>query len=180
MFKFHSRDRFPCSAKDLLLRTMYHFDEYEKFAPNVTRVDVLSREKLDDEREKITVNVFADAALPPIARVFGQPTDMAWKEYYWVDLEKMVVDWKVETPVFTEYVDCRGTSSCRDTQGGGSELVINGDFEIRTPRIPGVPTPIVKTAIGVVEPFVGKMVTLNLKKYFENVRKHMEREMRKG
>jgi hypothetical protein len=175
MFKFNFHERFPCSPRDIVMRTMYHFDEYEKFAPNVTRVEVLSREKLDDGREKVSVHVFAEGALPPIAKVFAKSNDMDWKEYYWVDLEKLVVDWKVETPMFTEYVDCKGTSCGREAPGG-SEIVIPGDFVISPPRIPGIPTALVQAAIGAMEPFIGKMVTFNLKKYFENVRKHVEKE----
>ena len=158
-------------------RSMVDFTEYAAFMPSVTRIDVLSREKRSDGREYITVQVFADMQLPAIARAFVGRGDMHWKEYYVVDHEKLTADWKVETPVFTEFVDCKGTSWIEE-HAGGARMVVKGVMTIDHQAWRGFGGDIARKVVAVIEPFVGKMVTANLKTYFQNIKKCMEQETR--
>lgn len=178
MFKFDFRETFPCTGREIIERSMYDFSEYPKFAPNVTRADVLKREMLPDGREHIELRVYAQGWLPPIARTMFKQEDMNWKELYWVDLEKMTCDWQVETPIFTKYIDCKGTSYATNKPGGGSEIVVTGTMTIGVPPIPGVPEALVRSIIGVVEPFIGKLVIVNLQKYFRAIKDCIVKEKR--
>jgi hypothetical protein len=146
-----------------------------KFAPNVTRVEVLSREPLDDGREKVAIRVYAKAIFPAAVRTIFNISDMDWKETYIVDLKKNTVDWKVETPMFTEYVECGGVSSARAVPGG-CEMAATGTMKIKIPPMKGIPEPVVRSVIGIIEPFIGNMVTMNLKKVFKSVKAIMEKE----
>ncbi len=175
MFKFDFKETFPCSPGEIMQRSMYNFDEYAKFAPNVTRVEVVSREKQPDGREYIVIRVFAKGWLPPLVLKMFNQSEIFWHEHYWVDLQKLTVDWKVETPVFTKYVDCKGTSSCLPDPGG-SMLVVTGDMKIGIPPIPGVPEPVVRATLSAVEPFIGRLVILNLQKYFRSISDCMKKE----
>lgn len=175
MFTFFFRETFPVTADELLRRTLYDFSEYEKFSPDVTRVEELSRDVLPDGREKITIRVFAKASMPESVRILFKVKEMDWKEHYWVDVKTRVCDWEVETPMFQEYVDARGTSHCNDIEGG-SEMVIKGSMTIRPMPVFGVPPSVVQSVIRVIEPFVGNMVSKNLKKYSKCVRECMEKE----
>ena len=175
MLKFGMVERFPVPPRELIERTMYRFDEYVKFAPNVTRVDVLSREKLPDGREKIVARVFARGWLPPAARSWFKQEDMNWKENYTIDFEKFEVDFNIETPMFAEYIECRGKNRLRE-KPGGCELVMDGEMNIGLFPIKGVPPAVVRGVINVVEPFIGKLVNLNMKNYFTNIRKVLEKE----
>lgn len=178
MYNFFFKETFPCGGEELIRRTMYDFSEYTKFAPNVTGIDIISREKQEDGREKIVVRVYVNVSLPgPVKAVFNF-TEMDWKEHYIVDLENKTVDWKVETPVFTEYVDCGGTSYSNELPGGGSELVIKGSMNVRTPPMKGVPPSVVKGIIAMIEPFIGNMVTYNLKNYFKSVKACIAKEIK--
>jgi hypothetical protein len=175
VFKFYFREKFPCTSREFIERTMYSFDEYVKFSPNVAKVDVLSREPLDDGREKVTIKVLAKAVFPAPVRAVFNMGEMEWKEHYIVDFKSLTVDWQVETPVFTEYVDCKGTSKARDIPDG-CEMEITGRMQVETPPIKGVPEPVVKAALNIIEPFIGQMVSMNLKKYFKSVRECFEKE----
>ncbi len=176
MYGFNLSEKFPCSPDELFDRTLYNFDEYEKFAPNVTRVEVMSREPLADGREFITVQIFARAAIPaPIRAVFNMSPEMSWKEYYTADTANKTVDWRVETPMFTEHVNCGGTSSVTESPGG-CRLLITGSMKINIDGVRGIPPSVARAVCGMVEPFIGNMVTLNLKKYFGAVRAAMEKE----
>ncbi len=175
MFKFNYKERFPVSGKKFLERTMYNFDEYVKFAPNLERVEVLSRETLPDGREKTAIRVFAKAAFPEAVRAVMKIDSMDWKEEYTIDWNKLTVDWNVEAPVFTEYVECGGTSNVKDIVGG-CEMSVAGTMKIETPPMKGIPDPVVRTFVGIIEPFIGRLVSLNLKKYFKSIREAMEKE----
>ena len=175
MVKFHMKESFPIPPREFIERTMYRFDEYEKFAPNVTHVDVLSQEKLPDGREEIVARVFAEGWLPPMARAWFKQEDMNWKEHYIIDFEKLEVDFRIETPMFTEYVKCSGRNFVR-AKAGGCEVLMDAEMNIGLFPIKGVPTAVVRGVLNVVEPFIGKLVNLNMKNYFTNVRKCMEKE----
>ena len=179
MYRFNMKEPLPCTAREVFERTLSNFDEYAKFTPNVTRAEVLSREKTGENREKITVRVFAEGWLPPLARAIFNQKEVDWKEFYDVDKEKLTADWKVETPMFTEYIDCKGTSSCHDAPGG-SEVIITGAMSIGLPPIKGVPVQLVRTIFSTIEPFIGKMVITNMKKYFYNIRRCMVEEKNRG
>jgi len=179
LYDFRLSERFPCQPGELFERTLHNFDEYEKYAPNVTRVEVISREPMADGREFITAQIFARAAIPaPIRAVFNMSPEMSWKEYYTADVANMTVDWRVETPVFTEHVDCGGTSSVTES-AGGCELRVTGSMKINIDGVRGIPPAVARAVCGMLEPFIGNMVTLNLKKYFGAVRQAMEKEAEK-
>lgn len=175
MFKFFFREAFPVTADELLRRTLYDFSEYEKFSPDVNHVEELSRVTQPDGREIITIRVFARPVFPQALRPFFRMSEMSWKERYIVDLKSKVVDWEVETPEFMEYIQCSGTSWCADLDGG-SEMVITGKMIIEPPRIAGLSPAVVRRLIRILEPFIGNVVSYNLKKYFKSVRECMEKE----
>lgn len=167
---------FNSDPREVLHEGLTDFEDMPKYMPNIERIQVLSREKTDDAHENISVRVFASvASVPQIARPFMRPKDMNWKEYYNVDYERLVVDWRVETPQFTEYVDCRGTSYCKP-HAGGCELVIDGRMIIHTPPGTLLGSPLGRAVVAAIEPFVGKMVTLNMKKYFAELNKALEKK----
>jgi len=169
MVKIRFKENMPCTTQWFMEYSLSDFEDYARYAPNVTRVDVFSRETLPDGRKKITVTVYAEGWLPPAAMAFFKQKEICWKEHYTVDEAAGVVDWQVETPVFAEYIDCKGTSKCIDTPNG-CDLTITGCMDIRPPKIKGIPDPVTSAVTGAVEPFVVKMVEYNLKKYFANLR----------
>lgn len=175
MFKFHMRENFPIPPREFIERTMYRFDEYEKFAPNVKHVDVLSQETLPDGRKEIVVRVYTQGWLPPKAQAWFRKEDLKWKEHYIIDFEKLTVEFNVETPIFTKYIDCIGTTSVR-TVAGGCQMMLNGSMNIGVFPVKGVLPSVVRSVLKVVEPLVGSLVNLNMKNYFNNVRKCMEME----
>ncbi len=180
MYDFQLSEKFPCSPNELFERTLYNFDEYEKYAPNVTRVEVISREPLPDGREFITAQIFARAAIPaPIRAVFNMSPEMSWKEYYNADAANRTVDWRVETPVFTEHVDCGGTSSVTGA-ARGCELRITGSMKINIDGVRGIPPSVARAVCVMLEPFIGNMVTLNLKKYFGACGRRWRKKRRKS
>lgn len=155
-----------------MLRATGDFSEYAKYAPNIVKIEVLSREPVAQGVENVTVRVYAESWLPPVMRPLVKDTDMNWKEHYRIDMNKNAFDWKVETPMFSKLINCSGTTSCRAIPGG-CEMTISGSIDIETSKMPGIPPPLARSIAGVIEPFIGKMVLLNLKKYFENIKKSM-------
>jgi len=169
MIKLRFKESMPCTTQWFMEYSLSDFDDYARYAPNVTRVEVFSREALPDGRKKIVLTVYAEGWLPPAVMAFFKQKEICWKEHYIVNEAAGVVDWRIETPVFNEYIDCGGTSNCRDT-ANGCDLTITGQMDIRTPKIKGIPDSVTRAVTGAVEPFVIKMVELNLKKYFSNLR----------
>jgi hypothetical protein len=177
MYRFNLTETFPAPGRAVLERSMVDFRDYEKFMPNVSRIQVLSRDTKADGREHITIQVYADAKIPAIARSFMGNDDLNWKESYVVDHGKLTADWQVETPVFTEYVDCKGTSWVED-YSGGSRLNITGTMTIDHKGWTGLGGGIARKVVEVIEPFIGRMVTRNLQTFFRSIKQEIEKENR--
>jgi hypothetical protein len=175
MYRFNLSETFQASPREVLQRSMVDFTDYVKFMPNVSRIQVLRRETGADGREHITIQVFASANMPAVMRPFMGGNDMDWKEHYVVDHEKLTADWQVETPVFTEYVDCRGTSWV-EAHGGGAHLVITGAMTIDHKGWTGFGGNVARKLVEIIEPFIGRMVTKNLQSFFRSIKKEIEKE----
>lgn len=172
MYRLHHKEKFRCTPQVFMKLSTGDFSDYAKYAPNIVKIDVLSRVPDSEGIENVTVRVFAESWLPPIMRNIVKDSDMNWKEHYRIDMNKCAFDWKVETPMFTKLINCSGNTSCIAIENG-CETTISGSIDIQTSKMPGLPPPLARSLAGIIEPFIAKMVLLNLKKYFENIRKTM-------
>ena len=99
-------------------------------------------------------------------------SEQSWNEEVICNPDKLTVDWKVITCVYPEHVHCSGTTYYLDREEG-SVIEIDGVIHLDPVDIPGVPRKIVKRAIKIVEPFIGRMIEPNLGKFYKAVKKMM-------
>ncbi|MFH1539454.1 MAG: hypothetical protein ABIH66_10880 [bacterium] len=173
MYKFKHVERFPCSKEAAYEGTTVSFDGLEKYIPNVTRIKVLADETTDDGNHRWLLHFHGDGAIPAIARAVVKPGMLRWKEEMICNPKDLTIKWEIITDYFTEHVHCGGTTYYKDTPKG-SEVLIDGYFEVTLSHLPPFPDVLVKKAVKLLEPFVGRLIAPNLGKFYKACKKMMK------
>lgn len=173
MYKFKYVERFPCSKEAAYEGTTCDFDGLEKYIPNVTAIKVLADEKMDDGRHRWLLHFRGDGAIPAIARRVVKPKMLRWKEEMICNPDDLTIKWDIETEYFTEHVHCGGTTYYRDNPKG-SEVLVDGYFEVTLTHLFPFPDSLVRKAVKLLEPFVGKLIAPNLGKFYRACKKRMK------
>lgn len=172
MYKFRFNEPFPCTAMETYDATTSNFEPLVKYIPNVTKIKITSQEKMEDGSTRMMVKFHGDGAIPLIARSVIKPEMLRWDEEMICNPEDMTIKWTVKAAHFSEHVHCGGLT--RNVQNGnGSEVVLEGYLDITLSHLPGLPDGLVRKAVEMVEPFIGKLITPNLKKFYQAVKKNM-------
>lgn len=175
MYKFKFTEAFPCSAKETYDATTSNFEPLVKYIPNVTKIKITQEEKLENGGKRMIVKFHGDGAIPAIAKAVIKPDMLRWEEELICDPEELTIKWSVKTEHFTEFVNCGGlTRNVR--KGDSSEVVLEGYLDITLSHLPGLPDGLVKKAVQMVEPFIGKLIAPNLRKFYQAVKKNMAAE----
>jgi len=176
MYKIRIVEPFPCSVQETYEATSRDFDPLAKYIPNVTLIKTLVHETLDDGRERWALKFHGDGAIPLIARPVINPSMLRWKEELVCNPKDMTIEWSIVTDHFTDHFKCVGITYNREKPGGGSEVEVKGVMELTLRHIPGFPDSLVQKAAALFEPFVGKLIEPNLRKFYQAVKKRMANE----
>ncbi|MBF0240103.1 MAG: hypothetical protein HQM12_20565 [SAR324 cluster bacterium] len=98
---------------------------------------------------------------------------LRWHEEFLCDYNNWEVNWNIITDVFTEHVHCRGKTYYRE-HPDGIEVELQGEFSISLDHIPGIPSVIVRKAVQILEPMIVKLITPNLKEFFEAAKEKLK------
>ncbi len=175
MYKFKLIEHFPYPLDVTFEATSKDFDPLQKYVPNVTKIKTKKQEMLEDGREFFLLRFHGDGAIPAIARPVIKPKMLRWHEEMICDHEKKIIEWKVITDYFTEYVHSSGFTYYYEEEKG-TKVVIDGTFDITLKRLPGLPDRLVQKAVKIVVPFIGKLAEPNMKDFYKAVKKRMNDE----
>jgi len=178
MYKFKIREPFPCSVGKTYEITTTDFDSLAKYIPNVTKIVTEETEQLEDGRTRYMLWFNGEGAIPAIARPVIKPSMLRWREEMICNPDDMTIEWRVITEHFTDHVKCGGKTYNRETEKG-SEVVVDGEFEITLKHLPGFPDGLVRKAARACEPFIGRLIQPNLKKFYRAVKRRLKDEEKK-
>lgn len=175
MYEFKIREKFPCSPAEAFAATTSEFEALVKYVPNVTLMKEELRETLPDGRVRIMLRIHGDGAIPAIARPVINSKMLRWREELICNPADLSIQWKIITDHFTDNVHCGGLTYNREAPGG-SEVEVNGKFDITLKRFPGLPDGLVQKAVQHVVPYIGKLVEPNLRSFYTSIKKKMKAE----
>ncbi len=168
MYNIAIKEKFSCPPAELFSKAAVDYEGAEKFMPNIEKIDILSKETLEDGVEKITARFHARSVIPEIARPLLKPEMLTWMEEIWCDSKNLTIKWNVISDYMPDNVHCGGETRISE-HDGGSLLEISGVLDIKPAPLFGAPEFIVKKVIEVVEPFIGGMIRQNVRRYFIKV-----------
>ncbi len=132
-----------------------------EFLPNIDTITVESRE--DTETGTILVNRWqaAKSEIPMVARKFVKPEQMYWLDFAtWTD-DKWQCAWRLEMGFMKERVQCSGTTTYVEVEGG-TEMQISGDLQVQLKGL--IPRLLIGKAKPAIEGFVTRMLRPNFQK----------------
>lgn len=157
-----ARISFP---RDLVFSTYRdRLPELVPHLPNVKSIQVLEREDGPGGQAGVTriLNLWrAEGDIPKVAQSVIKPEMLEWKDHARWDQNAWTCEWRVETSMFTQQVNCSGKNHFIE-RDGQTLLEIRGNLEIDLKSFPGVPRFLAGTIAPVVEKFIVTLLTPNL------------------
>ena len=115
-----------------------------------------------------------DDDIPALATKFIKPEMLQWTDRAtWSD-DRFLCEWDMEVGFLSEAIKCSGRTEYIE-KDGGTEVYISGDLAVDASKIPGVPRLVAGKVSGVVEKFVVKMITPNMKEVNRGLEKYLEK-----
>lgn len=163
MARIDIRDHIKFDRKTVYETFRDKLAELQPYLPTVKSIEVESYDRLDETMVKI-VNIWtaAEEDIPALAQKFIKPEMLKWTDRAtWFDDQHMC-NWDMEVGFLKEAISCSGTTRYT-AKGDGTEVHIEGNLRVDASKIPGVPRLVSGKVSEVVEGFVIKMITPNLK-----------------
>lgn len=138
-------------------------EELQPYLPTVEDIEKKSQDQLDDTTVKI-VRVWRaeENDVPKLAQKFITREMLKWTDTAtWYD-DQHLCSWDIEVGFLADAISCSGTTRYLE-KGNGTEIHIEGQLKVDASKIPGVPRMVAGKVGDVVEGFVVKMITPNLK-----------------
>ena len=137
--------------------------EVAPYLPDVESITVKERTEVDADTLKL-INLWkaAQAEIPSLAKAFIKPDMLKWEDHaVWHD-EQKYCEWNMVVSFLPEAVTCKGRTSYT-SDGERTQVHIDGELSVDAGKIPGVPRLLAGKVGPVIEAFVVKLITPNLR-----------------
>jgi hypothetical protein len=172
MAKIDIQDRIAYD-RDLVYRTFRdHLDQLQPYLPTVKEILVESYDREGDHVRIVNIWKAQDGEIPTVAQKFIKPEMLQWTDRaHWRDGD-FECDWDMEVGFLAEAISCSGTTRYVD-EGDKTNVHIQGELHVDARKIPGVPRLVAGKVGSVVETFVVKMITPNLREVNRGMEKFL-------
>jgi hypothetical protein len=142
---------------------------------DIERVTVESRDEYRDGTVRL-VNIWrARPNLPTTVANHITPDMLAWTDRAEYRPENFECHWILEPHFFRERIQCSGVTRYEPAMGGrGARITFDGDFELSTHALPGVPALLEGALARAIESFVTALVPKNFRKLTDAAGKFLE------
>jgi hypothetical protein len=159
-------------------------DRLDELVPHISDVDsvtVSSRTEDPDGTVRL-VNLWrAKADVPVLLRSVVKPEMLAWIDRAEWKPADWVCHWRIEPQVFSDRVDCVGSTRYEEAMGGrGTRIVLQGELDVAPGKLPGVTSLIGGPTARGIESFVTGLVPRNFQKLAKAISAHAESEPFRG
>lgn len=137
--------------------------------PNVTRIEMLSRESPAPGVVKLVNRWHADGEVPAVAQRFISKEMVHWTERVSWDDNTWVCTWEIEPAFFTEFVTVRGATEYVDVGDGRCEIHIQGELKVDVSGMRGVPRLLAGRVSKAIEGFIGALILPNMQRLNRSV-----------
>ncbi len=131
--------------------------------PNVDAIRVLERERREDGR-LLLVNEWhgAPTSTPAPIRPFIKPDLLIWRDIALWDDAKSLIEWRFETPSFSNLYSCSGTNYIEKVDEKHTVVRLTGTLELYPENIPGLNRFLAKKLAPTIEKWLMALVSPNL------------------
>ena len=171
--EYSSTDLIEFPIEDVFSTHRDHLPDLAEFLPNVESIVVESRTEEGGEIHLVNLWTGSKTEVPKLIRPFVKPEMLKWIDRASWDESTRTCRYSIELGFLKEAIHVSGLNRMRSTDEGHTEVTIAGEIRVDARKIPGVPKFMAKKVGGVVENFVVKTITPNLKKTNDGVRRFL-------
>ena len=163
-FAIEERVEFP--ADEVLIVMMDQLPEMVPYLPSVDEIETLERKELEDGIVYLSYRWQGNSsAAPRVIRPFMTKASMAWRDEARWTPEEYKVEWVVHSNLSKLY-ECSGVNYFQpdpDDPDHATRIRLTGDVLVYEDKMPGVPRFLGRKIAPLVERFVVKRITPNLR-----------------
>ena len=149
--------------------------ELAQWLDNVDTISVEERNEQDNGNIHLTNLWQAKAKMPPGLKSVIDPDMLSWIDRAEWQESSRQCHWKIEPNFFHDRIQCSGTAHYASAMGGrGTKIIFEGDIDIDTHQLPGVPAALESTIARGVESMVTSLIPKNFRKMTEALPKILE------
>lgn len=142
--------------------------------PNVTSIEMLSRETPADGVVKLVNKWHADGEVPAVASRFITRDMVNWTERVTWDENTWICTWEIEPAFFTKYVTVRGATEYLRAGPDRCEIHIQGELSVDVRGMRGVPRILAGRVNKAAEKFIGALILPNMRRLNRSVGKVLD------
>lgn len=148
--------------------------ELSPYLPDIREIELESYDEIDDSTTKI-VRIWKAAAdeIPSLLSKFIDPDKLQWTDYATWRRNRWECDWEMEVNFLTDAIACHGTNRFIE-KNGATEIAIDGQLEVDTSKIKGVPSFLGGKVESAIENFVVRLITPNLDDVCRGLEEYLE------
>ncbi len=146
--------------------------------PNVTTIEMLSREEPEPGVVKLVNRWHADGEIPGVAKRFISKDMVNWTEDVTWDQNTWVCSWQIKPAFFTNYVTVGGATDYLEAGPDRCEIHIQGNLSVDVSGMRGVPRLLAGRVNKAAEAFIGALILPNMRRLNRSVGKVLDE--RKG
>lgn len=146
-------------------------EEYAKHIPNVTKIVVKERKKIDKSRVKVVTVWNGSGYVPIIVRYIVKPEMISWTEYDIYDEEELIYTWRCEPFYFKDFFTSNGICKFACEGEDKTKVELTGVIKICIPHFPGVPDKIAQKAGEIIEKKISEYLYPNLDATVQAIKK---------
>lgn len=154
----HPRDKVWLAIRDNLSEVVPHLDD-------VASITTEQREEQADNVLQL-VNLWkADIDIPTMLTSMLDPDSLRWTDRASWHTQDYKCHWQIEPHFFAERIQCKGITTYEPAIGErGTRITFEGQLEVSTHNLPGLPAMIEKSADKAVEALVTTLIPKNFRK----------------
>jgi hypothetical protein len=169
-----SKDRLPYPVTRVYQAVRDHQADLVPYMPDIKAVEVIERNRLDDDRLQLLNHWHGDTEIPSLIKRFVSEEMMSWKDHaLWHDSD-LYVEWRLETFYLSGLFSCTGTTRFVELGPQETEMVLEANLKVNAGTIPGVPSFLANRISPQVEAFIAKLISPNLNNLSKGVKAYLD------
>lgn len=177
--KIDVKNEFAFSAEEIFHVFRDQMMDYVDYCPNLTKVDIMEREDIDENTVRMRVRWHGLGQIPSVIRNILKPEMISWEDWQTWDMPSLECRWVIKPYYFREFVKCEGAWKFNPVSENKCLVTCKGVFNVNITKFPPFPDFLVRKASPLIEKMIGGYLEPNLKTVFKAV-SDMLKKKKKG
>jgi len=152
-----------------------HLPELVPHLADIAHVDIQSRDESADGIIRLVNSWRADTQIPALFKSVVAPEMLSWTDRAEWRPDTWECRWQIQPHFVTGGAQCTGVTRYEVAMAGrGTRLVYEGDLDLSTARVAGVPALVTSVSVTAIEEFIAGLIPRNFQKLAQAVNHYLQ------